>query len=440
MRTNYSLIMLVLGLAFLGASVLPAFLRRLPLSLPMLYVGVGMLLPLLWADAPRADPIVHGDLTERLSELAVIVSLMGAGLKLDRPVGWRRWSSTWRLLAVTMPLCILALTLGGGLAMGLGLAGAVLLGAVLAPTDPVLASTVQVGPPGEKEESEPRFALTSEAGLNDGLAFPFVNLGIVLAATGLAAGGLAGWLAVDVLWKIVAGVGVGLGAGRALAWLIFRFTRPGYIVDGFVALAITMLTYAATELVHGYGFIAVFVAAVVFRSQERSHELHATLHAFVDQIERLMMAGLLIIFGASITHGLFDALTWPAVAVGLVFLLIARPAAGLIGLIGSRLGWAERLAVAGLGIRGIGTFYYLAYALNQVDLPTQDTRLLWATAGLIVLMSVMLHGMTADYAMRYIHGDADHHAPKNPTQRADHHADPSSQKHAENGRGADASA
>lgn len=404
MRQDYTLIVFILGLAFLAAAVLPAMLRRVPLSMPMLYVAVGMLLPTLWADSPRADPLLMGELTERLAELAVIISLMGAGLKLERPVGWRSWKLTWRLLGITMPLCILALVLGGWGLMGLTLGGAVILGAALAPTDPVLASSVQVGPPGEtKDTSDTRFALTSEAGLNDGLAFPFVNLAILLAGASVTAGGLVGWLAVDVVWKIGAGVGMGWLAGRGLAWLIFRFTRPGTICDGFVALAITLVTYGATELVHGYGFIAVFVAALVFRAQERDHELHRTLHAFVDQLERLLMAALLMFFGASITHGLFAALTWEGVVVALAFILVVRPGAGLLGLIGCDLRWSERFAIAGLGIRGIGTFYYLAHALNETHLLAENARALWATAGLIVLISVFLHGTTADSAMRYVH-------------------------------------
>ncbi len=407
MRTHYALMVLILGLAFLAAAVLPPLLRRLPLSLPIIYVGVGMLLPVVWTDSPRADPLVQSELTERLSELAVIVSLMGAGLKLDRPLGWKSWSSTWRLLGITMPLCIVALALGGWFAMGLTLAGSVMLGAVMAPTDPVLASSVQVGPPGKGREPETRFALTSEAGLNDGLAFPFVNLSILLAGASVTAGGLMGWLAVDVLWKILAGVGMGVLLGRLLAWCIFSYCRPGNITEGFVALAITLVTYGATELVHGYGFIAVFVAALVFRAQEKNHELHQTLHAFVDQVERLLMAGLLMFFGASITHGLFEALTWQGALVGVVFLLIVRPTAGLIGLMGTKLPRPERYAIAGFGIRGIGTFYYLAHGLKETDIMDTNARELWATAGLIVLMSVVLHGTTAGFAMRYVNAEED---------------------------------
>jgi NhaP-type Na+/H+ or K+/H+ antiporter len=112
--------------------------------------------------------------------LYVAAALMGAGLKLDRAFSWRKWGVTWRLLAVTMPLSIAAITLIGGLGLGLSWVAALLLGASLAPTDPVLAADVQVGPPKSGEEDEVRFGLTSEAGLNDGLAFPFVNLAIAL--------------------------------------------------------------------------------------------------------------------------------------------------------------------------------------------------------------------------------------------------------------------
>jgi len=235
---SYDLILFLLGLAFLAAAILPRLLRGWPLSLPMLYVGAGLILPFAWPGLPRIDPLDRSGLIERLTEMAVIISLMSAGLKIDRPLGWRSWATTRRLLTITMPLCILALTVGGIWLLGLPLAAAILLGAVIAPTDPVLAASVQVGPPGEECEHEVRFALTSEAGLNDGLAFPFVNLAIVIAATGLARKGLESWLAVDVAWRIGAGTAIGVFIGWAVAWLVFRLCRPEVMIsDGFVALA-----------------------------------------------------------------------------------------------------------------------------------------------------------------------------------------------------------
>jgi NhaP-type Na+/H+ or K+/H+ antiporter len=396
---GYVLLLLGLGLAFLMAAVLPHFLSRSMLSLPIVLVACGLALGWLMPDTLKADPIEHGVLAERLAELAVIISLMSAGLKIDRPLGWRRWATTRRLLVVTMPLCIAALALGGIFLLGLPLAAALLLGAVLAPTDPVLASSVQVAPPGEGDENETRFALTSEAGLNDGLAFPFVNLAIVVAATGLAWEGLSEWLLIDVLWKIAAGIVVGILVGQCVAWLVFRVGLRKTVIDGAVALALTLVAYGATELVHGYGFIGVFVAALVFRRMERDHEHHKELHDFSEQIETLLMSVILILLGAAIANGLFAPLTWQAAGLGLFFVLAIRPLAGLLGLIGTGIAGPQKRAIAVYGIRGIGTFYYLAYGLNNADISDSDGRLVWAISGFIVVVSIVLHGATAPWVM-----------------------------------------
>ncbi len=399
---HYIVLLLFLGLVFLSAAVLPRLLRNVLVSLPLVLIAFGALLG--WPIMGRfvADPVVHGTWVERLAEMAVIISLMSAGLKLDRPIGLKRWSSTWRLLIITMPICIVVLVVGGHWLLGLPLAAAVLLGAVLAPTDPVLASDVQVGPPGEGGEDEARFALTSEAGLNDGLAFPFVNLALVIAATGLAGAGLGEWLLVDVLWKIGAGTLMGIAIGHFVAKLVFRFSGWDAISDGFVAIALTFVAYAATELVHGYGFLAVFAAAVMFRRNERNKVDHKELHDFSEQVERMLMSVLLILFGMALVHGLLDPLGWKGMVLGLFFLLVARPVAGWLGLSGTSTPRKLRAVIAFYGIRGIGTFYYLAYGLNHAELPDGTAREVWAVAAWVVLLSVLLHGTTATFVMQRV--------------------------------------
>ncbi|TAJ59576.1 MAG: sodium:proton antiporter [Brevundimonas sp.] len=394
----YILFLLGLGAVVLLVSWAPVGLKRLPLTLAILCVAVGVVVFSTGLLSFDPDPRTWDTATERLTELVVIISLMGAGLKLDRPLGWRRWSTTWRLLAVAMPLTIAAVAWLGVAGLGFSLAMALLLGAAMAPTDPVLAADVQVGPPKSGDEDEVRFGLTSEAGLNDALAFPFVHLAILAAAGGLATtGGLTDWLTIKVGWKLLAGVGVGVLCGFGFSRLIFRGggTRFG---DGLVALAATLVAYAAAELAHGYGFLAVFVCALTIRAGERDHDFHQEMHDFSDQIERLLMMLLLVLFGGALANGLLASLTWVDALIGLAVVFVVRPAAGLIAMIGSGQPMRERLLLAFLGIRGVGSVYYVAYGLNHGDFGISER--LWAVVGFIILVSILVHGVTAAPLLR----------------------------------------
>jgi sodium/hydrogen antiporter len=397
----------LLGLGALLAGVLPRLLERRPLSMPIIFLAVGMLVFALPTGLPGPDPLAYPSVTTHLTEVGVIVALMGAGLKIDRPLGWRRWSSTWRLLAIAMPLTIAAVAVLGWWWAGLVPATALLLGAALAPTDPVLAADVQVGEPTDDEDSEDevRFALTSEAGLNDGLAFPFVYAAIAMVMYGAAPSGWIGrWLTVDVLYKGVAGVAGGLAIGWLLGKLFFRAPseklRLARHSEGFLALAATFLAYGLVELIGGYGFIAVFVAARAIRSAERSHEYHQVLHDFAEQVERLLTVLLLLLFGGAVVDGLLGDLTWQAAVVGLALVFVIRPLVGWLSLRGAPGRPAEHWVIAAFGIRGIGSFFYLAYATSHADFPGAD--LVWATVGLVVIVSVVAHGVAATPVMQLL--------------------------------------
>jgi NhaP-type Na+/H+ or K+/H+ antiporter len=400
----YLVLLTVFGAIILLTAWVPVLIKELPLSLPIICIGIGVLL--VWSPFSPivgANPLESRLLTERLTEFVVIISLMGAGLKLDRPVSWRGWQTTWRLLAIAMPLTIAMIALLGWSVLGLAVPAALLLGAALAPTDPVLASDVQVGPPLSGETDEVRFALTSEAGLNDGAAFPFVHLAIALAlsqATGEPF--LTDWLLVDVSWKLGAGIGIGLLGGLAMGHFAFRLPKPAALSetgDGLVALGITCLTYGTTELAHGYGFLAVFVAAVAMRSVEREHRFHERLHSFAEQIERLIMMVLLVCFGAAIAEGsIFAALSWQVVAVSILILFVVRPLSGWISLARFPAPPQEKAVIAFFGIRGLGSFYYVAYALGQAEF--ENTQILWVTLCLVVIISIILHGVTITPIMR----------------------------------------
>ena len=399
------------GVAALLAAWIPSYTSRRPLSLPIVLVVVGALFFLVPLGLPRPDPGEHLDLTEHATEFVVIVALMGAGLKIDRPFHWRTWGPTWRMLGIAMPITIALTALLGATVGGLAATSALLLGAVLAPTDPVLASDVQVGEPTLGERANPdaeddvRFTLTSEGGLNDALAFPFVYAAIAIAEHGWSPSGWAGtWVAWDLVGRIVIALIVGWGVGRLLGVVAFR--PPGRLSalaetpQGFVAIAATLLAYGATELLQGYGFLAVFVAAVVLRGTERTHEFHADLHGFTEQIENLLVVGLLFLFGGALVSGILDALTWQGAAVALCVVFVVRPVSGLVALARSKLVSAERVAISFFGIRGFGSVYYLAYALAAAAFVGADE--LWAIVALTMLVSIAVHGVSATPVMAMV--------------------------------------
>ncbi|MBW0116447.1 cation:proton antiporter [Pseudonocardia abyssalis] len=395
----------LVGIGALAAGLLPRLLAGRPLSMPIVFLGLGMAVFAVVPALPAPDPLAHPEIAEHLTEVVVIIALMGAGLKLDRPIGWRSWSSTWRLLGIGMPLMIVATAVLGWWALGLAPAAALLFGSALAPTDPVLASDVQVGEPGGEEqgEDEVRFALTSEAGLNDALAFPFVYAAIAIATAAADPFGWVGeWVVSDVLVKIAVGVVGGVVVGRGLGLLFFRARseqlKLASHAEGFIALAATFLAYGLTEVAGGYGFLAVFVCARSIRASERDHEYHQVLHDFVEQIERLLTVLLLVLFGGAVVRGLLGPLTWPMVAVGLALVLVVRPATAWLALGGATGSPQERTAIAVFGIRGIGSFYYLAYATSQA--PFAGAEQIWAAVGFVVVLSVTIHGVAATPIMR----------------------------------------
>lgn len=413
------------GLATLAAALLPRVLHRAPISMPQVFLAAGFLAFLLLPQLPDPDPLAHPSVAVHLTEICVIVSLMGAGLALNRPFRWRSWGTTWRLLAITMPLSMLAVGVLGWAALGLGAAGAVLLAAALAPTDPVLATEVQVSEPVDEpgvDDDEARFALTSEAGLNDGLAFPFTYAAVAISLAGVAPGGwLGSWLAVDVVWRLALGAAGGLAVGWLLGKLFFsgaaeRFRLTEH-VQGFVALAATFLAYGLTEVLQGYGFVAVFVCACTLRAAERSHSYHRVLHSFVEQVERLLTVAVLVLLGGAVARGLLAGVGWLEIGVALAVVLLVRPLAGWVGLAGGRTGPRERAVIAFFGVRGVGSLFYVAYAVQEGAFAEKES--LWAVVALVVITSVVVHGLTSTSAMRFLDKARVRAAPAGATERTD---------------------
>ena len=400
----YDIGLLLVGLIVLAAAVLPPLLARSPLvTAPLVYMLAGALVFLLpWA--PELPDLVEDAWwPKRLTELGVIIALTSAGLKLNRPFAWETWRISWRLLAVTMPLTIAAAAWLGWWAAGLVPASAILLGAVIAPTDPVLASDVQTTPPDQPDSSRARLALTTEAGLNDGLAFPFTNLAIAIAIAGLAPSGWLGdWLLIDVLYKIGAGTVIGALAGYLLAKIIIDISateESARTMTGILALSLTLVPYGLAELASSYGFIAVFVAACVFRQYECGHDYQMKLHNFSQEMEGGLVAVLMFLIGAYAVTGIFQHMTPTLWLVALAIIFVVRPAAGLIGLVGAGLPRGKRWVIAFFGIRGIGSIYYLAYAVFHAEFPGAMT--VWALVLAVVIISVLIHGLSARLVMQW---------------------------------------
>lgn len=409
---------LVAGVGLVLATVLPHVLHGRALSVPMVVLAFGITAGAVLPGEDPISPVLDAAATAHLAEACVIVSLMGVGLAIDRPLHWRTWGPTWRLLAIAMPLCIAGVALLGWAAMGLSVPAAVLLGAVLAPTDPVLASELQVPPPTPQEtepaaaEDEPqpgedavRFSLTSEAGLNDALAFPFVYLGLFLLGRGPADEWLTQWVLWTLLGKILVGALVGWLTGLALGRMAFRSTfstlRAAEFGNPLLALAATFSVYGLAELVGGYGFIAVFAAALAIRSIERGHGYHRQLHQLIEQLETILTLALLLMLGAAMSSGLLLELGWASILVGVALVFVIRPLIAWLSLHGdTQLQGHDRIAVAAFGVRGIGSIYYLAYALSTDYLP--EGLELWGVVAFTIVLSVIVHGMAATPAMRWL--------------------------------------
>jgi sodium/hydrogen antiporter len=396
-----------LGLLFAGVALFAAVgalshehERAFSASLIYLALGVAAAVAIALLDVGWLEPVGDHEAVERLCELAMATAVFSAGLKLDRALNWRNWGSTVRLLAIAMPLTIAGVALFGATVMGLSAAAAVLLGAALAPTDPVLAGDIGVGPPGEEEEYEPNFALTSEAGLNDGLAAPFIVLGLVIAEDG----GWLQWLALDVLYGAGVAVVVGAGIGLTAAWSVKRLRDRELLMprlDGWHALATALVTYGVVQSVDAIGFVAVFAAGLAFRRYERDHEVNARVHIGAETVEKFLELAVILMLGSVLT---LDGLAEPGVGgwlLAAVLLVAIRPLSCLAALAGSRMERrGERAFVSWFGVRGVATLYYGAVIVASGALdPGEEAIVVW-TGIACVLVSIAVHGLTAGPALR----------------------------------------
>ena len=415
---------LIVGALLVGMALAGSVLKRLPLTSSMFYLGAGVLLGPAGAGLIRVDPVENAGVVERVTEIAVIVSLFTAGLKLRVPLTDRRWRPPILLAVVAMTLTVAAVTGIGVFLLGLPVGAAVLLGAVLAPTDPVLASDVQVEHAHDAERV--RFSLTGEAGLNDGTAFPFVMLGLGLLGLHEVGEGGWRWLLVDLVWAVAAGLAAGALCGTAIGRLVLylrRVHREAVGLDDFLTLGLIAFSYGAALLIHAYGFLAVFAAGLALRRIERQAENQPAAEAvesaggdgqavpaeaspasmtravlgFNEQLERMGEFAVVLLVG-----GMLSGLSWSGHVLWFIPLLFlgVRPVSAAASLLGTRLSQIQRGFIGWFGIRGIGSIYYLSYALTHGVDPTLGRPLVELTLG-VVAVSIVVHGISVTPLMNW---------------------------------------
>ena len=433
--TNALAWFLVVGVLFLCVALVGSYVRRLPLSTTMLYLAVGYGLGPHGFGLFDIDAVRNANFIERIAEVAVIVSLFTAGLKLRIPLSDMRWRPPLRLAFASMTLTVAAIGVVGVYGMGLSWGAAILLGAILAPTDPVLASDVQVEHPFDYDPL--RFSLTAEAGFNDGTAFPFVMLGLGLM--GLHDIGESGirWLFVDVVWAIAGGLLIGVLLGTGVARIVLylrRIRREATGLDDFLAVGLIGLSYGTALLCHTYGFLAVFAAGLALRRVERRHMpedeagehsvfatgqtepevstdpvkapaamAEAVLH-FNEQLERVGELIVVVMIGGMLWWAAIPA---PAVWFVPLLLLVIRPVSVLVGLFGAGVPAREMRFAAWFGIRGIGSLYYLMYAVGH-GVGEADVHLLIGLTLATITASVLAHGISVTPLMHIYNRLAPH--------------------------------
>src|SRR5512140_381880 len=364
---NFAVWSVLIGLLLILLALSGTVLSRLPLSTAMLYLLVGLVVSPVGLGLMAVDPRAHTVALERATEIIVLVSLFSAGLKLSPGLTDRRWLLPLRLALTSMVITVSLITAVAHYLIGLPLGAAVLLGGILAPTDPVLASDVQVQQPGDRDRL--RFSLTGEGGLNDGTAFPFVLLGLgLLGAPGAQEPGWR-WLLVEGVWATVGGLALGALAGLAIGRLVLylrRVHQEAVGLDDFLALGLIALSYGSAQLLHANGFLAVFAAGVALRRLQQTqtpgpdsqqaveaanvqpdqsladavavHRQHAptymtqALLGFNEQLERIGELAIVIAIGALLWAVQWNHAVWWFVPL---LLLGIRPVAVGLGLIGS---------------------------------------------------------------------------------------------------------
>ena len=405
---------ILIGCLMLARGLAATTISRSPFTSAIVYLAVGLLFGPVLLGFFRFNPIKESHLLETLTEIAVLVSLFSAGVKMPVPITRKRWAPAIRLAWVSMTINVGLVAAFAHYVLQLPLGAGVLLGAILAPTDPVLATDVQVRHADDRDQL--RFNLTCEAGMNDGSAFPFVMLGLgLLGAHELGEFGWR-WFAVDVVWATCGAIVIGALGGYLLgklSWMLRGQDPKHEVLDDFVGLGLIAVVYGLCVLSQAWGFLAVFFAGVALRQTElvlsgahkdrqgllvtetpgeaavdETPTVSAESLVFKEHIERLSELTLVLLLGGMVS---IQNWNWQTVSTAIFLFVIARPASVMLGLLGSNAPMRVRLMIGWFGVRGIGSIYYLMFAINH-GLPKNLAQDMIQITIVVVMLSIIVHG------------------------------------------------
>jgi NhaP-type Na+/H+ or K+/H+ antiporter len=414
---------LLVGGLMLAMGLATPLVRRLSVNPAMIYLGVGLLVGPTVFGLFHFNPLKQSALLEVLTELAVMIALFSAGVKMPVPVTFARWRTPVFLAVFSMAATVALIAGFAYYLLGLSLGAAVLLGAIIAPTDPVLATDTQIRHAEDRDRL--RFTLTCEAGMNDGSAFPFIMLGLGLLGLHDLGESYQRWILIDVVWATLTGIAIGVAAGWGLAHVSARLRAhwpDPELLNDFLGLGLIGVVYGLSLWLNAWGFLAVFFAAVTLRHTDLKlagasleiqqppgfevrngidieapeQQVSEASLIFKEHLERLSELVLILLIGGML---FVDSWSWRAVGLALFVFIIARPLSVMIGLIGTRTTWRMRGLVGWFGVRGIGSLYYLMYAIQHGLAEDLALELLQLTL-VVVALSILVHGITAKPMMR----------------------------------------
>lgn len=391
---------IIIGILIVFIALSPGLLKRLPFTSSIIYLLFGIIIGRHGLNYINLDYINDSSLIEIIAEITVIISLFTVGLKLRVPLKDKRWWSPICLATISMVITISLVTLFSHYFLGLGLGEAILLGAVLSPTDPVLASELQMDNP--NDDKQVKFVLTAEGGLNDGTAFPFVMLGLGLMGA-LPDWSIQSWILKDLIWAVVCGLAVGTLCGYLTSTLanFVKEVRKSYYLEDFLTIGSIALSYGLAIELNGYGFLSVFATALTIRQIELKksgilnsifkRQLPEDVLSFNEQLERIFEVISVVSVGVLINLSSFQ-IEYAIVAI--MLLIVIRPLAIFLGNLKALSNFKEKLFISWFGIRGIGSVYYLFYSINHGyengNMPLVLDVTLW-----IIFFSIIFHGITA---------------------------------------------